>query len=159
RLRFERNTYRPYVEPYVPPAVEAPPPATVPSPPPGRFWTGVAWGAGSVVLAVLGASLLLWTFGSAADRAPRELAPSRIWAGVRSANGLVAIGTPLFCRSSDGFERNFGANLPEDLGAADQLLLHRPAYPVWNLWAPFEDIGAAVSLDRFLRSLNSTATV
>jgi hypothetical protein len=27
------------------------------------------------------------------------------------------------------------------------------------MWAPFDDIGAAVNLDRFLRSLNSTATV
>ncbi len=38
-------------------------------------------------------------------------------------------------------------------------MLHRPAYPVWNLWAPFEDVGAAVNLDRFLHSLNSTAAV
>src|SRR5580700_10258992 len=44
RLRFERNTYRPYVEPHIPPAVElAPPP---PPPAADRFWTGVAWGAG-----------------------------------------------------------------------------------------------------------------
>jgi hypothetical protein len=43
--------------------------------------------------------------------------------------------------------------------APDELLLHRPAYPVWSLWAAFDDVGAAVSLDRFLRSLSSTAMV
>jgi hypothetical protein len=155
RLRFERNTYRPYVEPYIPPAVEL-----APLPPPtGRFWTGVACGAGSLAIVALAAGLLWWMMGASANRAPRELAESPIWAGFRSSNVVVAIGTPLFFRSADGFERNFGENLPDDLGVADQVLLHRPAYPLWNLWAAFEDVGAAVNLDRFLRSLNSTATV
>jgi len=156
RLRFERNTYRPYVEPYVPPVVELPP---LPSPlPADRFWTGVAWGASSLALLILIAGALWWAL-SRSDKAPRELAESPIWSGFRSSNVVVAIGTPLFFRSADGFERNFGANLPDDLQAADKLLLHRPAYPVWNLWAPYEDVSAAVNLDRFLRSLNSTATV
>jgi hypothetical protein len=155
RLRFERNTYRPYVEPHIPPAVElAPPP-----PPAGRFWTGVACGAGSLALIALATGLLWWMTGASANRAPRELAESPIWAGFRSSNVVVAIGTPLFFRSADGFERSFSANLPDDLGMADQLLLHRPAYPLWSLWAPFDDVGAAVNLDRFLRSLNSTTTV
>ncbi len=154
RLRFERNTYRPYLEPHISPAVELAPP-----PPAGRFWRGVACGAGSLALITLAAGLLWRTIGASTDRAPRELAESPIWAGFRSSSVVVAIGTPLFFRSADGFERNFGANLPDDLGVADQLLLHRPAFPVWNLWAPFEDVGAAVNLDRFLRSLNSTATV
>jgi hypothetical protein len=156
RLRFERNTYRPCVEPHIPPAVELAPPKP---PPAGHFSTGVAYGAGSLALVALVAGLLWWTMDASADRAPRELAESPIWAGFRSSNVVVAIGTPLFFRSADGFERNFGANLPDDLEVADQLLLHRPAYPLWNLWAPFEDVGAAVNLDRFLRSLNSTATV
>ena len=155
RLRLERNTYRPYVAPHIPPAVELAPP-----PPPGdRFWTGVAWGAGSLALVTLAGGLFWWMMVAFANRAPRELAGSPIWAGFRSSNVVVAIGTPLFFRSADGFERNFGANLPEDLGVADQLLLHRPAYPLWNLWAPFEDVGAGVNLDRFLSSLNSTAAV
>jgi hypothetical protein len=154
RLRFERNTYRPYVEPHIPPAITLAPP-----PPASRFWIGVACGAGLLALAVSAAGLLWWTFGASANRAPRQLAESPIWAGFRSSNVVVAIGTPLFFRSADGFERSFSANLPEDLGVADQLLLHRPAYPLWNLWAPLEDVGAAVNLDRFLRSLNSTVTV
>jgi hypothetical protein len=159
RLRFERNTYRPFIEPHIepdiPPAVEhEPPPA-----PAGRFWVGVACGAGSLALVALAAGLLWWTTSASANRAPREIAESPIWAGFRSTNVVVAVGTPLFFRSEDGFERNFGANFPDDLGATDKLLLHKPAYPVWNLWAAFEDIGAAVNLDRFLRSLNSTATV
>jgi hypothetical protein len=154
RLRFERNTYRPHLELHVPPAIALAPPSAA-----GRFWAGVTYGAGSMAVMALAAGLLWWTAGRSADRATRELAESPIWAGFRSSNVVVAIGTPLFFRSSDGFERNFGLNLPDDLGAADQLLLHRPAYPLWNLWGPFEDVGAAVSLDRFLHSLNSTATV
>ena len=159
RLRFEKNTYRPCVEPYVPPVVELaarPPPSRQPA---GRFWIGVAWGAGSLALVLMAAAFLWWAVSASRNRAPRELAESPIWSGFRSSNVVVAIGTPLFFRSKDGFERNFGANFPEDLLKADQLLLHRPAYPVWNLWAPFEDVGAAVNLDRFLHSLNSTATV
>ena len=155
RLRFERNTYRPYVEPYIPPVVELAPQ----SPPASRFWIGVGCGAGSLALVGLAIGLVWWTTGGSADRAPRELAESPIWAGFRSGNVVVAIGTPLFFRSTDGFERNFSENFAEDLGTADALLLHRPAYPLWNLWSPFDDVGAAVNLDRFLRGLNSTATV
>ncbi len=159
RLRFERNTYRPYVEPHIPPVVEVelPPPPPL-APPSNQFWTGVLWGAGVVAAVAILAGLLLWTARNA-ERAPRELAESPIWAGFRSSNVVVAVGTPLFFRSSDGFERNFGENLPDDLEVADSLIAHRPAYPVWNLWAPFEDVGASVNMDRFLRSLKSTQTV
>jgi hypothetical protein len=167
RLRFERSTYRPYVEPYVP--APAPTstvvelvPASIPIPipiPPDRFWKGVAWGAASVALTMLAAGLVWRVVGAFAERAPRELAESPIWTGFRSRNVVLAIGTPLFFRSAEGFERNFKANLADDLRMADQLLLHRPAYPTWNLWTAFEDVGAAVNLDRFLKSLNSTVTV
>ena len=155
RLRFERNIYRPYVEPYIPPPVKLEPPLR----PSSRFWMGVACGAGSLALLALVIGLVWRTNGTATDRVSREVAESPIWAGFRSSNVVVAVGTPLFFRSTDGFERNFSANLPEDLGLADQLLLHRPAYPLWNEWAPFEDVAASVNLDRFLRGLNSTATV
>jgi hypothetical protein len=165
RLRFERNTYRPSVEPYVPAPATTPTvvelvPAPIPIPipvPADRFWKGVAWGAASVALVMLAASLVWRVVG--AERAPRELAESPIWTGFRSRNVVLAIGTPLFFRSAEGFERNFKANLADDLRMADQLLLHRPAYPTWNLWTAFEDVGAAVNLDRFLKSLNSTVTV
>src|ERR1700676_1070095 len=64
RLRFERNTYRPYLEPNVPPAVElAPAPA-----PAGRFWTGVAYGAGAVACIAIATGLLWWFMGRSADR-------------------------------------------------------------------------------------------
>ena len=156
RLRFERNTYKPCLAPNVSPAVElAPPPLAAPD----RFWTGVACGVGSLLLIAIAVALLWWSLAAYTDRAMRQLAGSPIWSGFRSSNVVVAIGTPLFFRSADGFERSFAANLPDDLGMADQLLLHRPALPLWNLWAPFDDVGAAVILDRFLRSLNSTSTV
>jgi hypothetical protein len=162
RLRFEKNTYRPYVEPNIPP-VEANIPPEVelapPLPPRDRFRTGLAWGIGLTALAIAVVGGVWWTIGASAERAPREIAESPIWAGFRSSNVVVAVGTPLFFRSSDGFERNFGANLPDDLEVSDRLLLHRPAYPVWNLWTSFDDVNAAVNLDRFLHTLNSTATV
>jgi hypothetical protein len=156
RVRFERNTYRPYVEPYIPPTIELePPPAPLPS---TRFWSGVAWGAGSLALLILIAGAIWWVLRPS-GKAPRELAESPLWTGFRSSNVVVAVGTPLFFRSKDGFERNYHVNLPEDLQVADKLLLHWPAYPLWNLWAPLDDVSAAVNLDRFLRSLNSTATI
>lgn len=158
RLRFERNTYRPYVEPYVPPPVQlAPPPAA--APPASRFWAGVAYGVGSLALVMLATGLIWRTVSASNDRATRALTESPIWTGFRASNIVVAIGTPLFFRSREGFERSFRANFSADLGMADELLLHKPAYPVWNLWAPFEDIGAVVNLERFLRTMNSTATV
>jgi hypothetical protein len=156
RLRFERNTYRPYVEPHIRPTVELEPlPAPLPS---SRFWSGVAWGAGSLALLILIAGALWWALRPS-NKAPRELAESPIWTGFRSSNVVVAVGTPLFFRSNKGFERNFYANLPDDLQVADKLLSNWPAYPLWNLWTSFDDVSAAVNLDRFLRSLNSTATV
>jgi hypothetical protein len=155
RLRFERNTYRPYVEPHVPAAVELEPPP----PPVDHFWRGVAWGAGLAATVAVAAGVAWWIVAASANRAPREIAESPIWSGFRASNVVVAVGTPLFFRSEDGFERNFGANFPDDLGVTDRLLLHKPSYPVWNLWAAFEDVGAAVILDRFLRTLGSTTTV
>src|SRR5258708_9276704 len=52
RLRFERSTYRPYVEPYIRPTVELEPlPALLP--PAGRVLFGVRWGAGSLAIVIL----------------------------------------------------------------------------------------------------------
>jgi hypothetical protein len=131
------------------------------SPRPWPFAAGLAIGIALASLASVALVIgLRWrpndTFP---DRASRELAESPIWAGFRSSNVVVAVGTPLFFRSTDGLERNFSANFPEDLTLADQFLTHRPAYPQWNDWAPFEDVAATVNLDRFLRGLNSTVTV
>jgi hypothetical protein len=167
RLRFERNTYRPYVAPHVHPPVELAPVPTelAPVPPPlapvvpaTQFWSGVAWGAGSLALLIVAAGAI-WLSVSRSNKPARELAESPLWSGFRSANVVLAIGTPLFFRSEEGFERNYHANFPEDLQVADKVLSRWPAYPLWNLWAPFEDVGAAVNLDRFLRTLNSTVTV
>jgi hypothetical protein len=133
-------------------------PHMAPAVQPRSFRQGVIWGAGGLAAVFLAATLLWRVFGPT-DKAPREVAESPIWTGFRSTNVVVAVGTPLFFRSQEGFERNFHANLPEDLQVADKYLAHWPAFPLWNLWAPFEDVGAAVNLDRFLRTLNSTATV
>ena len=165
RLRFERNTYRPFLEPYILALAEPDPEPVSPAVAPraqlsaDRLWTGVAWGVGASALVAVLALSLWFAVGAWSDRASRELADSPVWAGFSSGNVVVAIGTPLFFRSSEGFERNFSENLPQDLSAADQLLAHRPAFPVWNLWATFDDVGAAVNLDRFLKSLKSTITV
>ena len=126
----------------------------------GRYWPFASGLAIGLAVASLVLISLPWRGNRASlDQASRELAESPIWAGFRSSSVVVAVGTPLFFRSTDGLERSFSANFPEDLALADQLLVHRPAYPLWNEWAPFEDVAAAVSLDRFLRGLNSTVTV
>ena len=80
RLRFERNTYRPYVEKNVPPAVELTPTPVDLAPPQqttNRFWTGVAFGAGSVALVVLVVALIWSAVSASTSRAPREVAESR----------------------------------------------------------------------------------
>jgi hypothetical protein len=140
---------------------------TEPGAPPARapklwpFAAGLAVGLALASLASIALVIgLRWRANNTfPDRASRELAESPIWAGFRSSNVVVAVGTPLFFRSTDGLERNFSANFPEDLTLADQFLAHRPAYPQWNEWAPFEDVTASVNLDRFLRGLNSTVAV
>jgi hypothetical protein len=128
-----------------------------------RLWPFAAGLAVGLALASLASIALVmglrWRANTLPGRASRELAQSPIWAGFRSSKVVVAFGTPLFFRSTDGLERNFSANFPEDLTLADQFLAHRPAYPQWNEWAPFEDVAAAVNLDRFLRGLNSTVTI
>jgi hypothetical protein len=89
------------------------------APPTGsyRHWpfaAGLAIGlALGLIALVIGLS---WRADSAfPDRTSRELAESPIWAGFRSSNVVVAVGTPLFFRSTDGLERNFSANFPKDL--------------------------------------------
>jgi hypothetical protein len=126
---------------------------------PWPFIAGLAIGLAVASLIALVIGLRLRTNSAFPGRASREITESPIWAGFRSSDVVMAVGTPLFFRSTDGLERNFSANLPEDLTLADQLLTHRPAYPLWNEWAPFADVAAAVNLDRFLHGLNSTVTV
>lgn len=157
RLRFEKNTYRPTVAPNSPPPVEI---SLAPAPDsPDRFWTGIAAGAGITAFAALLVGLFLMWGTSTRDRAPREILENQLWSGFRSSNVVLAVGTPLFFRSTEGFERNFHENLSDDLENAEQYLSQKPAYPVWNLWAPFDDVAGAVVLDRFLRTLNSTVTI
>ena len=164
RLRVERNTYKPYVEANTHSGMESPiiespaaDPASATSP--RGFWIGVACGVAALILLMLAAGLTWWIFGTSANSGSREVAESPLWSSFRSSNVVVALGSPLFFRSGDGFERDFRINLPEDLKVADQLLMRRPADPQWYFWAPFGDVAAAVNLDRFLRSVNSTLTV
>jgi hypothetical protein len=175
RLRFEKKAYRPYVEPNIQPEIERhrmvdsqivdPEPVEphildlAPAGLTSRFWMGVASGAGSLLLLTLAVGLAWWTLGANSNRAARDLAESPIWSGFRSSNVVVAIGTNLFFRSVEGYERSFQLNLPEDLQVADQFLLRKPAAPLWNFWAPFEDVAATVNLDRFLQGLNSSVSV
>jgi hypothetical protein len=125
-----------------------------------RFWIGWVYGAGMSALVLLGAALIWRSAGDAPVSAgSREVAESPLWSGFQHRNTVVALGSPLFFRSGDGFERDFRMNLPEDLSDGDQFLSRRPASPQWNYWAPFDDVGAAIKLDRFLRDMGSTATV
>ena len=160
-IEIPKGSYVPVFRPRTEIAETEPETPPTRSPRPWPFAAGLAVGLAFASLASI--ALVTGLRGRVSNTFPnqasRDLAESPIWAGFRSSNVVVAVGTPLFFRSADGLERNFSANLPEDLTLADQLLVHRPAYPQWNEWAPFEDVTAAVNLDRFLRGLNSTVTV
>ncbi len=161
RLRLEKNAYKPYLHANAPSPPEPPAAEIVAAKSASRFRIGYAYGAGwTVLLMLLAAGLIGWLLPVvSANAGRREVAESPLWNGFRNRNVAVALGTPLFFRSGDGFERDFRMNLPDDLSVADRLLLRGPASPKWTFWAPFDDVGAAVRLDRFLRDMNSTATV
>jgi hypothetical protein len=170
RLRFERNSYKPYLETNAPaptelspaelPPQETRPPEIAPAGASNRFWIGCACGVGGAAVLLLAVFLILRLVpGASSGTASREAAESPLWSGFRHRNVVVALGSPLFFRSGDGFERDFRMNLPSDLSAADRFLSRRPATPQWNYWAPFDDVGATVKLDRFLRDVGSTATL
>ena len=160
-IEIPKGSYVPVFRPRTEIVETDPGAAPTRSPRPWSFAAGLAIGFAFASLAAIAlVTGIRWRANNTLpDRASRELAASPLWSGFRSSNVVVAVGTPLFFRSTDGLERNFSANFPEDLTLADQLLAHRPAYPQWNDWAPFEDVAAVVNLDRFLRALNSTVTV
>jgi hypothetical protein len=105
----------------------------------------------------LAAALLLVPPG--APRLPKEVREHPLWRGFRSTDVEVLIGSPLFFRNESGFERNLELNTPEDLPLAQERLARWPAYPYWEHWAPFQDIPAAVLLDRALVAMGSNVTV
>src|SRR5260370_17568044 len=155
---MEKNAYRPYVQPNLqtlaePVAEPVRPAAPIKAP---GLWRGCAVGAGSAVLLALIAGLLLFYWQRVANQLPREVTESPFWTGFQSKNVVVAVGTPLFFRSKEGFERSFGINLPDDLGLAQEHLQRWPAFHHCFLFTPLEDEGAAINLDRYLYRLNST---
>jgi hypothetical protein len=81
-----------------------------------------------------------------------------LWQGFASSSVDVRFGSALFFKYSSGYERNWALNRPEDVHKAMGLLKNWPAIPVWDKWASFDDLAAAVTLDRFLRELHSTAS-
>jgi hypothetical protein len=160
QLVIGKNLYQLLLIPHeASPAEVAPAPSLLPSQT-GRvrgFWTGAA--AGLVAGAVLAAAFLLMAPSRVGLRAEPAAARSPLWQGFASAPVDVRFGSALFFKYSFGYERNWALNRPEDVHKAMGLLKNWPAIPVWDKWAAFDDMSAAVTLDRFLREMHSTASV
>ncbi len=157
RLVIGKNVYRLQLMPREPALTEVVPAPSQPRRVRG-FWTGAAVGlAAGVVLA----AVLLLMVRSQVPFLAAEPAAARhpLWRGFASTAVDVCYGSALFFKYSFGYERNWGLNRPEDVHKAMGLLKNWPAIPVWDKWAPFDDVAAAVTLDRFLRGLHSAASV
>lgn len=155
RLAFEKNSYRPILAARSFAEVEtltttvevlAPPPAHS-----RTFTQGLLAGLG--VAAVLAA---IWTL--AHRPAPSPLTTSPLWKNFAATDVEVLVGTPLFFRNNRGFERSFSLNFPEDLPQAEKQLGNWPAHPYWDIWAPFQSVGASVSLAQALSRLDTKTT-
>lgn len=164
RIGFERNSYRPILVPAPAPAPEEPTPVPAPAAPPAEppmdaaFWRGVV--AGCALAGILGALLFAWVLERrpALRETPAVVANHPLWSGFGGARVQVAIATPLFFRSGQGFERDFRLNYPGDLRGAEALLRRWPAMPVWDRWVSYSDLATAVRFEEFLESLHCQAT-
>lgn len=125
-------------------------------PPKRGFWVGF-W-AGAVLMLLAAAVLAFALTRSKGEAKPSPLASEPLWAGFAGSSVDVLLGTPLFFLNEKGFQRVFTMNMPEDLPLADRELSLRPAYPYWDLWAPYENIPGAVALSRGLDEIGSKAT-
>jgi hypothetical protein len=162
RLAVDKNLYRlmliPNAAPVPRPVTPDAAPATRPVTPDKEFWKGAAAGAGcaSVLFAV---AALVVGFRAQHDALPASIANHPLWSGFRSAEVDVLEGSPLFFKTSRGYERDLRLNFGEDVSHAKDVLTNWPAVPTWDKWAPLGDIGAVIGIDRFLRQFNSTAKV
>ncbi len=156
RVGFDRNSYCPVLipKPAAPPAAPVQIAAKVPVRSRRQFWVGLAIGL-AVAAAVV---FIVPALSTGSNGVPDRVANHPIWREFRSSDVQVITGTALFFRRENGYERNFSLNLPEDLPAAPKILSRWPAFPVWDVWTPFEDVTTAVVLDRFLQRIGSTAT-
>lgn len=152
RLTIGKNNYWPQMVPVeTAPVLEA-----VPAAGPRRFRLSPFWRgflAACLVCALLGGAFWAMRW----QRAPRAEAPAArhpFWAPwTRSAGEpVVAIATPLFFRTQDGYTRDFRLNLPEDLPHTDRILGTPGVWPVWDTWVGMSDLLSASHIEEFLQS-------
>jgi hypothetical protein len=139
------------------------PPDPTPAPPlrqKREFWSGLAIGA-AISLTITAGVTGMYLAKPVAN--PHGMAPAiashPMWAPFRASTVTLAISTPLFFFSENGFERDFRLNYPQDLADAPQRLLRQPASPEWDRWAPFDDVISAARLQESLAGLGSHTTV
>ena len=90
-------------------------------------------------------------------RIPREVFQSPFWKGFggRTDRPLIAISTPLFFRSADGFVRNSRINFAEDLPFQRQLLPKGFSWPLWDSWVNIRNIQAASQVSNVFAALHT----
>lgn len=112
---------------------------------PAGFWYG--FGAATALV-----SIVILIMASAGPRhlsppkVPREVLRSSFWNGFggRQDQPLIAISTPLFFRSTEGFVRHARLNFAEDLPFQKELLPKGFSWPLWDSWVNIRNIKAAL---------------
>jgi len=127
---------------------------------PQGFWYGF-------VAATALASVLLAIVTRSAPRhakqpyIPHEVLRSPFWNGFagRANRPLIAISTPLFFRSADGFMRHSRLNFAEDLPFQKELLPKGFTWPLWDSWMNIRNIQAALHVSQVLAALHSEPAI
>src|SRR5262249_21747758 len=90
-------------------------------------------------------------------KVPQEVLSSPFWNSFarRSDRPVIAISTPLFFRSADGFMRHSRLNFAEDLLFQKELLPKEFTWPLWDSWVNVRNIEAALHVSRIFTALHA----
>ena len=149
RVSFDRTSYRPILIEREHTEPVPPPPVAVQLERRFSFWHGLALG---VLVTSLAAFVAYWSTGRI-GRPPSPIVSHPLWRSFQSGQVDVLIGTPLFFRNANGFERSFDLNFAEDLPSAQKKLSNWPALPNWDLWTPYENLSAGVAITHSFEDL------
>ena len=162
-IEIPKQSYSPV--PVAVPVLKAEP---VPSPKVLPVWSSwqvrIALGATALIFGAAG-----WLFASVWDgRGMREtsigragIGPSDFWKSLlgEEKDPVLAISTPLFFKTKEGYIRDFRLNFFEDLPSETMPVPSSLAWPVWATWISYSDAESAVILTRFLYSLGRSASL
>jgi hypothetical protein len=123
---------------------------------PTRHPAWVAFAAGFLAASVLGgAAALLLRPGQAPHTQPdAALLATPFWSGFaqHGRTTAIAVSTPLFFRSTEGYARDYRLNFPADLEFQEKLLPSGYTWPIWNMWVSLSDLKSTERLARLFRT-------